>query len=259
MIEGRIWIPTADGKRLEGLLRKPTWNGPFPAVVFVSGLGMTMHEWNNSFDEIAQRLVAVGILTVQFTFPIFDAKEKCRELALGKRGEIVEGALSWVRKRSDVQKERIGIVAQSYGAATLLGADIGGIRTLLLVSGAYFPLKSIARVYREKGVRINYEGDTSLPRSSGENTTVGKEFWKDIKTFDDIAHAKKLRLPVFMVHGDRDSKIPVSDAQKVFDAIPGKHKKLKIFKGGDHGITDVPRPMREEFLALVTDWFTKTL
>ena len=259
MTEEKIIISIQGGVKLEGLLRKPPGDGPFPAVIFVPGLGMTMHEWNNSFDKIAQQLVTIGIVTVQFTFPTFDAQGKCRELALGKRGEIVEDVLFWVRQRGDVQKERIGVLAQSYGAVTVLGINTKGIHTLLFVSGAYFPLKSIARVYTEKGVKIDYNGDTSFPRSSGENTTVGKEFWKDIKTFDDIGYAKRIHLPVLMVHGDHDSKIPVSDAQRVFDAIPSKQKKIEIFIGGDHGITDVPRVMREEFLGDVVEWFRKTL
>lgn len=259
MKQQQLNIPVEKDKSLDCLLRIPDGKGPFPSVVFVSGLGMTMHEWNNSFDEIAQQLVAIGIMTIQFTFPTFDAQGKCKELALGERGEIVEDILSWVRKRSDAQKERIGVVAQSYGAVTVLGINTKGICTLLLVSGAYFPLKSIARVYTEKGVKVNYDGDTLLPRSSGENTTVGKEFWKDVKTFDDIGHARRLRLPVFIIHGDHDSKIPISDAQRVFDAIPSKQKKIKIFVGGDHGITDVPREMREEFLKDVVEWFKQIL
>lgn len=259
MIKQSVRIPVRDKITLDGLIRKPEGNGPFPAVIFVPGLGMTMHEWNNSFDEIAQKVVVIGFMTVQFTFPTFDAQGRCKELALGKRGEIVEDVLSWVRKRSDVQKERIGVLAQSYGAVTVLGINTKGIRTLLFVGGAYFPLKSIARVYTEKGVIINYDGNTSFPRSSGENTTVGKEFWKDIKTFDDIGHARRLHLPVFIIHGDHDSKIPISDAQRVFDAIPSKQKKIKIFVGGDHGITDVPRAMREEYLKEVVEWFKQTL
>lgn len=259
MVEENVLIASRVGKKLDGLVRKPQGDGPFPAIIFVSGLGMSMHEWNNSFDEIAQKLVDTGIMTVQFTFPIFDAKGRCRELGLGKRGRIVEGVLSWVRQRGDVQKERIGVLAQSYGAATVLGINMKGIRTMLFVGGAYFPLKSIARVYTEKGVTINYDGDTSLPRSSGENTTVGNEFWKDIKTFDDISCAKMLHHPVFMIHGDHDSKIPIRDAKRVFDAIPSKQKKIKIFVGGDHGIIDVPRDMREEFLGEVVSWFQSTL
>ena len=47
--------------------------------------------------------------------------------------------------------------------------------------------------------------------------------------------------------------------KRFFDAIPVKQKKLLIFKGGDHGIVDVPRPLREEFLTDVVNWFKETL
>lgn len=254
-----MWIPTEEGKKIEGLVRKPDGSGPFPVVVFVSGFGMTLHEYKNSFDEISNDLVVQGIETLQFTFPIFDENGLCRELPLTTRANMTEEVLSWVHAQRDVDTKKIGVLAQSYGAATVLGVNLKLIKTLLVVSGAYFPKRSIAQVYREKGVNINYSGDTSLPRSSGENTTVGKEFWIDIDNFDDLGKAKQVHLPFLMIHGDHDSKIPVSDARKIFAAIASPKKKIKIFKGGDHGIVDVPRPMREEFLSDVAVWFAKTL
>jgi alpha-beta hydrolase superfamily lysophospholipase len=62
-----------------------------------------------------------------------------------------------------------------------------------------------------------------------------------------------------MVHGDQDTKIPIAEAQKFFTAIGSKNKKLRIFMGGDHGMTDVPRRVREEFLRDVAEWFSNTL
>ena len=114
-------------------------------------------------------------------------------------------------------------------------------------------------MYEERGVKINYSGDTTLPRSSGENTTVGKEFWLSLKSFDSIARVQQLVPPVLVVHGDQDTKIPVNDVEKVFEAIASTQKKLKVFKGGDHGITDVPRPLRKEFLRDIVEWFAETL
>jgi len=254
-----INIPVRDGKYLDGLMRKQEGNGPFPAVILVSGLGMTMHEWNNSFDEISNRLVNDGILTLQFTFSIFYPDGSCRELPLDKRAAEFTDVLSWITKRQGVDTHRVGILAQSFGVPTVLCTDLTTVKSLVFVGGAYDPYTSISKVYKELGTMINYQGDTTLPRSSGENTTVGKEFWKSLASYDDIVQVKRIHQSAYMIHGDHDTKIPVSDAQKVFDAILNKNKKLKIFKGGDHGITDVPRPMREEFLRDVAEWFRKTL
>lgn len=262
-----VTISTKHDVLLKGIVQKPNGDGPFPTVMFVHGLGMTMHEWNGSFDEIAGLLSNAGFLTIQFQFPIFDTKGKCRELPISKRAAIFDDVVRWAKGRADVDTDRIGILAQSYGVPTLLhlvrsDLDAQGLtfaKSLVFVSGTYFPKRSIERVYTERGVTINYEGDTSLPRLSGENTTVGKEFWQDIDSFDPIAQVKNLTMPVFLIHGDQDTKVTIAEVEKVYEAIARKDKKLKIFKGGDHGITDVPHAMREIFLRDVVEWFHSTL
>ncbi len=269
MTEGSVWIPTRDGKKLEGLLHRPSGPGPFPAAIFVHGLGMTMHEWNGSLDEIAGRLNDSGILTLQFQFDIFkpDPSERLgvggsvRELPLDERAQQFEDALKWLLARPDVDTKRIGILAQSYGVPTVLSlAGLNpAVKSYVFVSGTYFPEKSIRRVYEERGVTVNFHGDTRLPRSSGEETTVGREFWPSLASFDPIKEVKKLTQPVLMIHGDQDTKVSTAEAKHVFTATSSKKKQLKIFKGGDHGITDVPRPMREEFLTDVVKWFKTTL
>lgn len=228
------------------IVRKPKIGGPHPTVLFVQGLGMTMHEWNNSFDEISTQLVGNGFQTVQFEFP-----NVIKELPLVERSKIVENVAKQYRPT--------GLLAQSYGAITALTASLPIIQSQVLVSPALSPVQSILRLYTEKGAVINYQGDTSLPRSSGETTTVGKEFWKDIERFDDTVIAQKIFIPTCILHGDQDTKISVETVQNFFNSIPTPNKKLKIYLGGDHGINEVPRPMREEFLSDVVAWFNKTL
>jgi len=218
-------------------------------ILFVQGLGMTKHEWNNSFDEIAGRLKDAGFTTVQFDFPIF-VNDQTREMPLSLRAKFVEKIAK--KHKPD------GLIAQSYGAIVSLIASLPTVKTQVLVSPALSPMHSIKQVYEEVGMKINWEGDTTMPRSSGEHTTVGKEFWEDIKDFDDIHAARSINIPTCILYGDHDTKIPVDVVQKFYEAIP-VNKKLKIYKGGDHGIIDVPRPMREEFLQDVVDWFQKTL
>lgn len=245
-----VWIQTSDGKKLEGLIRKPKGNGPFPAVLFVAGLGQTMHEWKNSFDEIAGLLADRGIMTLQFQLPTFDAQGNSYEAPISKRATMVEETFSWFSKEKDVSPNRIGVVAQSYGVTTALATNFPNVCTAVWISGAYVPQNSLAKAYKE---------EEELRRSSGKSTIVGKEFWEDVRKFDDIALAQRIHFPILVIHGDKDNKIPVSDAKMVFDAIASKKKKTTIFKGGDHGINDVPRPMREEFLQDVVSWFKETL
>ena len=219
-------------------------------ILFVQGLGMNKHEWHNSFDEIAGRLCNIGYNTVQFDFPIFFSGIT-RELPLKKRAKFVEDIVG--------KSKSVGLIAQSYGALTAMVAKLPTIKTQIFVSPALSPMHSIRQVYEEVGVKINYKGDTIMPRSSGENTTVGMEFWEDIKNFNDVKLARTITTPICIFHGDEDSKVPVPTVQTFFDAIPVKRKKLKIYRGGDHGIIDVPHLLREEFLQDVVKWFTETL
>ena len=234
----------------EIVIRKPKGNGQFPKILFVQGLGMTMHEWGNSFDEISRRLVDAGFCTIQFEFPIFH-DEMTRELPLTDRAKIVEKVAH--------QYHPTGLLGQSYGAITAMIARLPTVKTQLFAGAALSPLHSFKQVYEEVGMKVNYQGDTTMPRSSGENTTVGKEFWEDIQDFDDAKVAKHITIPTCMLHGDHDTKIPVETVKTFFRAIPAKNKKLKIYRGGDHGIVDVPRSLREEFLRDIVQWFKETL
>lgn len=208
-----------------------------------------MHEWHNSFDEIADRLQSAGFQTIQFDFPIFDGGET-RELPIRKRAKCVEEIAQ--------QYNPDGLFAQSYGATTTLVATLPTVKTQILVAPALSPMQSIKQTYEEVGMKINWEGDTTMPWSSGENTTVGIDFWEDIKDFDDSKVARSIHIPTCILHGDHDTKIPVDVVKKFYETISVK-KKLKIYKNGDHGMNDVPRPVREEFLKDVVHWFQTTL
>lgn len=259
MADESIQIPDQFGDKIDILIRVPSGTNKFSVVVFVSGLGMSMHEWNNSFDEIAGLLLQKGIATVQFQFPIYDANKRVREIALSKRAAITQDVLAWVKTRVDIDTGKIGLFAMSYGVPTVLSLDLSFAKSLVFGSGAFYPQRSITKVYAERGITINYDGDTALPRSSGETTTVGREFWEDLKNFAVIGKVRLLTVPTMLTHGDRDTKVTTEEVKQIYDALGVKKKKLQIYKGGDHGISDVPRPIREQFLKDVIGWFTETL
>lgn len=268
MTEESLWITNRFGEKLEALLRKPIrqaqgkpdGKGPFPAVIFVSGFGMDLHEYINSNDEISKLLVSKDILTLQFSFSGCGKSEgDYSQMTLERQGLQVEDVIEWISKREDIQGEKIGIHATSMGVPSTLLSNYSSRAALCFVGGAYQVNSSIHRVYEEeRGVKINYTGTTQLPRGSGATTPVGPRFWKSIAAFDALREVRKIKIPVFLIHGDQDTKVSTAEVQEVFAVIPSKKKQMKIFKGGDHGISEVPRAMRDEFLNEVVNWFTKT-
>lgn len=255
MTEEKILISIQGGVKLDGLLRKPKGEGPFPAIILVSGFGMDLHEYKNSNDEVSKRLVDAGFLTVQFNFSVAGSQ---RELALPDRAKELESVVKWVKQNKNIVRDRIGIHATSFGAPTTLSIHIADIKSFVFASGVYW-LTRFKKQFQGRGATIYYDKDTDLPRSGGTKTIVGPEFWPSIDAFDPLVIAQILSTPVLVIHGDQDDKIDTADVKKFYDTVVSKKKKLKIFKNGDHGITDVPRVMREEFLTLVADWFLNTL
>lgn len=255
MKQQQLNIPVEKDKSLDCLLRIPDGKGPFPAIIMVSGFGMDLHEYKNSNDEVSKRLVDAGFLTVQFNFSVAGSE---RELPLPDRAKELESVVKWVTQNKNIVKDRIGIHATSFGAPTTLSMNIAGITSFVFVSGVYW-LTRFKKQFQGRGATIYYDKDTDLPRSGGRKTIVGPEFWPSIDAFDPLVIALKLFAPVLVIHGDKDDKIDTADVHKFYDAVVSKQKKLKIFKNGDHGISDVPRAMREEFLGEVVEWFKLTL
>lgn len=261
MNEQSLWITNRFGEKLEAMFRKPEGNSPYPAVLFVSGFGMDLHEYKNSFDEFAFHLVKKGIATIQFSFSGCGQSEGVySKMTLERQADQINDMISWLGSREDIDIKHIGILAQSFGVPSTMKTNLRGIVSLCFISGAYFLKDRFMQRFEEKGrIFKKKDGKIYLSRSNDDVTVVGKGFWKNINAFDPIQEAKKITIPVCMVYGEHDVYYTAQHPESVFAAIPGKKKKYVSFPNGDHGIADVPKNMREKLLHLVTDWFSKTL
>jgi len=267
MTEENAWITNRFGGKLEALIRTPLRQaqgkpiGKFPAVIFVSGFGMDLHEYKNSNDEISKLLVEQGFLTLQFSFAGRGKSEGVyREMTLERQGVQVNDVIDWLIKHQNADINRIGIFAQSFGVPSTLSADLTNVKSICFNAGTYYPGKSLRQVFiEERDVKVDDDQDISLPRSDGSFTVVGKQFFPNIDAFDVTEHLSKLPQSVFLIHGDQDTKVSTEEVNNAFQLIKRRNKKLKIFAGGDHSIMDVPRPTREEFLRDVVNWFKRTL
>ncbi|MFC1647012.1 alpha/beta hydrolase family protein [Patescibacteria group bacterium] len=255
------YVANRFGEKLEILLRKPNEEGKYPAVIFVSGFGMGLHEYKNSNDEISQFLVKEGFVTVQFSFSgCGNSGGDYKDMTLERQAIQVEDVIKWLSKEKYVNQNRIGVFAQSFGVPSLLSANISKISCLCLNAGTYNPLKSLKKVFvEERSVKIEDDEDVIIPRSDGTIIVVGKQFFPELEKFDINKHLDNINQPVLLIHGTNDTKVTTDEVKNVFIQIKSKQKILKIFEGGDHGISDVPGKMRKEFLQSVIEWFKETL
>lgn len=275
MTEESLLITNRFGEKLDTIIRKPKGNGSFPAVLFVSGFGMDLHEWKNSFDEISQHLVDVGFLTIQFSFAGRGKSEgDYTKMTLERQADQIADVVAWMQARRDIQKANIGIIAQSFGCPSTMtyltgvdykrsgpsGAkDLSFIRTVCFVSGVYFLTSRIQAKVEKQHISVHKDGVTLFLDPFDNEIPVGPNFWKSIHAFDPLGKAPAIDVPLFMIHGEKDRFIQAENPHIVFDALKSIQKQYKSFPNGDHGITDEPGDMREELLDNVADWFRITL
>lgn len=253
-----VWIKNRFGEKLEALIRMPDGEGKFAAILLVGGFGSTLHEDHNSYDELAGRLVNAGFITLQFTFAGKGNSEgSYEEMTVARQGKQVEDVLSWFKNQDQVDSTRIGVFAQSFGVASVLNADLQKIKSICLLGGVYYPSK-MSEAFEQNG-RYDPTGISFRNHTNGTQSKVGPEFWKAIEDFNTEQFCKRLTMPVYILHGDSDKKISMEDSQKAFHFFTSPKKKLKIYSGGDHPMVQVPRPLREEFLQDVVNWFKETL
>ncbi len=258
-MEDTFWITNRFGEKLEALLRKPEGDGPFPAVVFVSGLGMTMHEWNNSFDEISQVLVKEGYATLQFSFSGCGASEgDYKEMSFERQAKQIEDVINYLLTQKNIDKNRLGMIAQSCGFPSVVLSDVSFIKTIVSISGVFSPYKNLKNIFQKRQA-FNPTGISRFPRSSGDVTEIGTDFWKMLEAYDEPTLLKNIAQPLLVIYGDRDDKIPLDDVMRGYAMLGSSKNELKIFSGGDHGIVKVPKEMREEFLQDIRHWFLATL
>lgn len=275
MTEESFWITNRFGEKLEAILRKPDENGSFPTVIFVSGFGMDFHEYINSYDEISRHLVANGMLTFQFSFAGRGKSEgDYTKMTLERQAEQIADVVTWLQAKRDIQKAHIGFIAQSFGCPTAMtylasidhkrlglsgmkGKD--PIKAVCFVSGVYFLITRFQTKIEKQRISVHKDDVTLFLDPFDNEIPVGPDFWNSIHAFDPLKKASAIEVPLFMIHGEKDRYIQAENPQIVFDAFGSKQKQFKSFQNGDHGITDVPREMREEFLGDVVEWFKHSL
>jgi dienelactone hydrolase len=259
MEESSFFIPNRYGEKLDTVLRIPQKTGTFPAVLFVGGLGADLHEDFNSFDEISMRLVESVFATVQFTFAGLGKSEgKYEDMTFERQAKQIEDMLLWMNKQHHINPHRIGIIAQSCGAPSTLLAKTKDIQSIIFICGAFHAYENLQRMFVKRNA-FNPTGISRYPRSNGSVTILNKGFWDCMISMDEDVLIKEKQMPVFLIGGEHDTYIMKKDIEQAFAQFPNPKKKLKIYEGGNHGMDDVTKKVRNEFLNDICEWIKETV
>jgi len=248
-------IRDSRGVLLEVVQEIPSKGDKFPTVILVPGFGMDLHEYG-LFDELSAVLIKSGFQVIRFSFAGTGKSEGNFEtMTLESQIQQLKDIIAYVAKDRFTKPRKIGILGQSFGAATIIASlPIPKIKTILLASASTMPSVALAKQLKRQR-SYNPEGTSILLRTDQRKIRVGYSIWKSLAHFNLIGSIAKATQPVLFIYGSKDRTVKLTEAHQYFAAVPGK-KKIHIIELADHGFTGKFRP---KFLDLVVEWFEETL
>jgi dipeptidyl aminopeptidase/acylaminoacyl peptidase len=213
-------------------------SGKAPAMVFFDGLDVTKEI--QYFKGIAD-LVARGIACLIVDGPGNGESIRFRNLYLRHDTEhYASPVFDYLSSRPDVDAERIGVMAISLGG--YYAPRAAGFERRFACCIAWVAQWDYHKIWRERFERLARADTPSLSVASQHiawvvNASSQEEVLKRLEPFRLDGVVQKITCPFLMLHGEGDEQIPLSEAQKCFDAVGSRQKKMKIFtreEGGYH-------------------------
>ena len=155
--------------RLAGTLTLPPGNGPFPAVLLITGSGAQDRDetiaGHKPFLVLSDHLTRNGVAVLRVDDRGIGESEFGSIAATSKdlAGDVLAGA-RYLRGRADVDAKRVGLIGHSEGAniAAMVAADSSEVSFIVMLAGSGLP-----------GDQILYLQAAALARSQGAgNDTV---------------------------------------------------------------------------------------
>jgi fermentation-respiration switch protein FrsA (DUF1100 family) len=283
-----VRIPTSAGHVLAGTLTLPTTvNPPFPAVVLATGSGAqnrdhvanerTPFNRYRPFRQIADTLSRRGLAVLR----VDDRSVGCsgggalKDTPLRERANDTRASLDFLRTRKDIDPNPAtdpSIKAIAVLAATATpGWDVYVSQQRHLIHNDIFTEEERKRLAAGLDTETIL---TSRTEQFRKEVVQGKwgSWWQSFMTFNPRNYAGDVSCPVLIVHGDRDTNVPVEHATLLAEAmIEGGNKDVtvKILENHNHLLLEDSdgffrrykellyrtNQLSTSVLALIGDWY----
>ena len=288
---------------LPGTLSTPNGPGPFPAVVLVAGSGPADRDEtigpNKPLRDLAWGLASAGIVVLRYDKRtlVYGAAMKAAEASITVGQETTDDAIDAIallRATPKVDPGRLFLVGHSLGGylAPRIASQVPGqLRGLVMLEANSTPLPQL--IFRQEEYLASLQGSPN-PAASGQLAAlqaqvalaespdltpstpaselplgVPASYWLDLRTYDPLATAAGLRIPMFFSQGGRDYQVPSSELQGWQSALAGHSDvAFRVYPALDHllftgsgpstpaGYTVPGQHVAAELVADVAAWIT---
>jgi 2,6-dihydroxypseudooxynicotine hydrolase len=232
----RVEIPL-EGITIPGYLRKPRGVSRPPVVLFLSGLDSAKEE-HATFEIFFLRR---GLATLAIDGP--GQGETWYRMKMRVDFEVAAtAAIDWLRTRPDVDGTRVGVCGVSLGGylAPRCAAFDPRFRAVASCGGLYSlqdrPLQS--EFHLRRWLHIWGARDEAEVRRLSKGATLD-------------GAAENIRMPLLIVHGEKDNLIPPADPYRTYEQASGP-KRWVCYPEGNHVCNNIIykyRPLVADFMA----------
>lgn len=241
-----VKFPSFDGREISAFVAMPkTTKGPVPSVILIHG--GPEGQYLPSFSSLIQFLAAdMGIAVIAPNVRGSDGYGKTfLTLDNGfKREDSVKdiGALlDWIATQPELDKTRVAVYGGSYGGYMVLaslthysdrlraGVDVVGISNFVSF------LKN-TQDYRRDLRRVEY-GDERDPAMLSH-----------LEKISPLSNVEKIGVPLLVVQGLNDPRVPVTEAEQIVKAVRGQGKECWYLLAKDEGHGFKKKANRDAYL-----------
>jgi len=223
-----VTYPARDGESVPGYLTVPSGEPPFPLVVLPHG-GPFVRE-TILFDEWAQLLANNGYLVLQ---PQYRGSrgygQRYYQIAFDNGGQggykmqdDKDDGVAYLIKEGLTTPENVAMFGWSYGGyASLVAASRTPQAYQCVIAGA---------AVTDPEMQVNYY--RYQLRGAGKIEQLA--MWDD--SISPLEEVEKVNVPILLIHGDVDQRVPLEHAEKYRDALvdAGKPHTYLELEGADH-------------------------
>jgi len=227
----KLKFKNSKGNSLSAILSDPTGDKEKPIIIFCHGFTSS----KNSRTWLALEPILNEKEISTFRFDIFGHGESEGKFENITISEAVDDILNVINYLKDKGYSKIGLVGSSFGgmASIMTASETDDLFVLALKSPVsdYYEVDTKRRTKKEieewktKGFVIHKSGIVGEKR-------LNYSFFEDFKNNDAYEAAKEIKIPTLIVHGDKDTVVPIEQSKKTAAII--KDCRLEIIEGVGH-------------------------
>lgn len=145
-----------------------------------------------------------------------------KDMTIFTEKDDLNAVIDHFRGRNDVKSEKI----------FLCGTSQGGLVSALVANDRNDDIAGLILMYPAFNV-ADQVNDYDVPEGAENFLPVGKEYFDTLKDFDVFAHIGNFKKPVVIIHGTRDTTVPISYSERAAEVY--ENCVLRTISGGIHG------------------------